>query len=311
MSLKIGYLLPTRENIMRDEPSGAVLLDAARMAADLGYDSVWAGDSLTARPRHDPLTLLAAVAGAIPRVELGTAVLLPVLRNTVVLAQQLATLDQVSEGRLRVGVGIAADMPAVRAEFVTAGVPFEKRVGRLLEGYRLMKALWTGEPVTWDGRWQLENSTLAPVPHTPGGPPLWLGTGVLPGIERAAKYFDGWFPIGPDAETFGERRKHYLTTAETAGRDAGSTTTALYLTVAVDNDPQVADDAINTYLQNYYNAPPAAMRKFQSCYGGPLDDVLAFIRSYVERGVDHLVLRLVGDHPALLKQLAAERSQLG
>lgn len=91
MKLKLGYLLPTRESIMQNRPSGRPLLDAARRAQDLGFDSVWAGDSLLAKPRHDPLTLLAAVTD----VEIGTAVLLPALRNPVVLAQQLATIDQV------------------------------------------------------------------------------------------------------------------------------------------------------------------------------------------------------------------------
>ena len=83
MSLKLGYLLPTRENVMQGRPEGQLLLDAARYAADQGFNSVWAGDSLLARPRHDPLTLLASVAGARADIELGTAVLLPALRNPV------------------------------------------------------------------------------------------------------------------------------------------------------------------------------------------------------------------------------------
>jgi alkanesulfonate monooxygenase SsuD/methylene tetrahydromethanopterin reductase-like flavin-dependent oxidoreductase (luciferase family) len=83
------------------------------------------------------LTLLAAVASRVRRVDLGTAVLLPALRNPVLLAHQVATLDQVMEGRLILGVGIAADVPNIRQEFTAAGVPFEKRVGRLLEGLRL------------------------------------------------------------------------------------------------------------------------------------------------------------------------------
>ena len=98
--------------------------------------SIWVGDSLLARPRHEPLTLLAAVAARVPRVELGTAVLLPALRNPVLLAHQVATLDQIAEGRLILGVGIARDVPNIRAEFTAAGVPFEKRVGRMLEGLR-------------------------------------------------------------------------------------------------------------------------------------------------------------------------------
>lgn len=310
MGPKLGYLLPTRENIMRDEPSGRVLLDAARRAHDLGFDSVWAGDSLLARPRHDPLTLLAAVAGAVPDVAIGTAVLLPVLRNPVVLAQQLATIDQVSEGRLIVGAGIAADMPAIRAEFVAAGVPFDGRVGRLMEGFRLCKAFWSGEPVEWAGRWEVQQSTLAPKPYREGGPPIWMGTGAEPGIARAAKHFDGWFPIGPDAATFGERKQLFLNTAADAGRDARDLTTALYLTVCIMPDAAAADAAIDSYLQNYYGAPPAMMRGIQACFGGPLDHVLEKIRSYVTAGAEHLVLRLVGDHEGQQKLLAEHRDEL-
>ena len=94
-------------------------------------------DSLLARPRHDALTLLTAVAARTRRVELGTAVLLPALRNPVLLAHQVATLDRIAEGRLILGVGIASDWPNIRAEFEAAGVPFDKRVGRMIEGLAL------------------------------------------------------------------------------------------------------------------------------------------------------------------------------
>src|ERR1043165_1845770 len=137
MSVRIGYLLPTRESIMEGRPEGEPLLKLAGRAEKLGYDSVWVGDSLLARPRHEPITLLAGVAGRTKRVRLGTAVLLPALRNPVLLAHQVATLDQVSAGRIILGIGIASDVPNVRAEFRSCGVPFEKRVGTLMEGMRL------------------------------------------------------------------------------------------------------------------------------------------------------------------------------
>src|SRR5882757_451147 len=147
---RLGYLLPTRERIMEGVHETAPLLALAEKAEALGFDSIWVGDSLLARPRHDPLTLLAAVAARTRKAELGTAVLLPALRNPVVLAQQVATLDRLSEGRFILGVGIATDVPNIRAEFEAAGVPFEKRVGRLLEGLALCRELWTGKPVSWD-----------------------------------------------------------------------------------------------------------------------------------------------------------------
>jgi len=118
---QIGYLLPTREAIMQGRPEAGPLLTLAERAAGLGFASVWVGDSLTARPRHDPLTLLAAVAGRVPELILGTAVLLPMLRNPVILAHQVATLDRIAEGKLILGVGFAADRPNIRAEFAAAG----------------------------------------------------------------------------------------------------------------------------------------------------------------------------------------------
>ena len=153
MAPKLGYLLPTREQIMEGKPDAASLLALATRAEAEGYNSIWVGDSVLARPRHDPLTLLAGVAGRVPRVELGTAVLLPALRNPVLLAHQVATIDQISEGRLILGVGFAADVANIRAEFAACGVPFDKRIGRMMDGLRLCRALWTGQPVDWEGRW--------------------------------------------------------------------------------------------------------------------------------------------------------------
>ncbi|HQT77154.1 MAG TPA: LLM class flavin-dependent oxidoreductase, partial [Rhodopila sp.] len=197
MAPPIGYLLPTREQIMEGRPETGPLLALAARAADLGYASVWVGDSLTARPRHDPLTLLAAVAGRVPGLTLGTAVLLPALRNPVVLAHQVGTLDQLTEGRLILGVGFAADRPNIRAEFAAAGVPFEHRIGRMMEGLRLCKALWSGQPVDWDGRWRMQQAVVAPTPARTGGPPLWIGGNLPASLDRAGKHFDGWFPIAP------------------------------------------------------------------------------------------------------------------
>ncbi len=305
---KIGYLLPTRENIMRGEHGVQPLLESAKFAQSLGYDSLWIGDSLFTRARHDPLTLLAAVSAQVPEVELGTAVLLPALRNPVVLAQQLATLDQVSEGRLIIGAGIGADTPQIRAEFEAASVPFEKRVGRLMEGFDLCRALWKGEPVTWDGRWKLDNVTLAPKPHRPGGPPIWLASNVEAGVRRAARLYDGWFPIGPTAEAVKANHAVLSAAASDAGRPLP--TAAVYLTICVGQHGEDCERQIDTYLQDYYGVPAEFLRQVQACFGGTVADVLAFMRDFVTAGADHLVLRIVGDHHATLRALAEHRGDL-
>ena len=88
MLRQLGYLLPTREAIMEGRPETAPLLKLAEQAASLGFASLWVGNSLTARPRHEPLTLLAAVSGRTSGLTIGTAVLLPMLRNPVILAHE-------------------------------------------------------------------------------------------------------------------------------------------------------------------------------------------------------------------------------
>lgn len=296
MTFSLGYLLPTRERVMQGTPDTRELLRLAERAEAAGFDSLWAGDSLLARPRHDPLTLLAAVAARTTRALVGTAVLLPVLRNPVVLAQQVATLDQLSEGRLVLGVGIGADNPAIRAEFTAAGVPFEARLGRTLEGLRLCRALWSGESVQWDGRWVLDGRTLGPAPHRAGGPPIWMGTSVLAGLQRTGRHFDGWFPLGPDAPTYRARWQEVQASAAAAGR-AGAVTAAMYLTVSLHDDPAEAERRLDDYLTQYYAPAPAAlMRRVQACYAGPAADFRAWLQAFLDAGATHLVLRFVGEH---------------
>ena len=306
--IQVGYLLPTRERIMAGAPDVAPMLELAEKAEALGYDSVWVGDSLLARPRHEPLTLLAGVAARTRRVLLGTAVLLPALRNPVLLAHQVATLDRIAEGRLILGVGIATDVESVRDEFEAAGVPFEKRAGRMLEGLRLCRSLWSGEPVEWEGRWRVKRGVLGPTPHRPGGPPIWVGGSVRANLERAGRHFDGWFPTGPDAAHWGEQWREVLEFAAEAGRRPGAVTGAVYLTLAIDDDEAAGNARIDTYLEQYYGAPAAILRKRQACFAGPPDAVAAWIRGYAQAGASHLVLRLVGDHHSLLETVARIRS---
>ena len=311
MAPRIGYLLPTREQIMEGQPDAASLLDLAVRAEALGCDFVWVGDSLLARPRHEPLTLLAGVAGRVKRVVLGTAVLLPALRNPVLLAHQVATLDQIAEGRLILGVGFASDRPNIRAEFTAAGVPFEKRVGRMMEGLRLCRALWTGQAVNWEGRWQVAEGVLAPTPHRPGGPPLWIGGNLPASLERAGRFFDGWFPNAPDAADYARLWSEIKGIAGAAGRDPAALTGAMYLTVALDDDAARANARLDAFLEHYYGQPAAVLRRQQAHYAGPAAGLAPWLNGYAGAAAGHLVLRFAGDHARHLEALARVRTSLG
>lgn len=311
MTVTVGYLLPTRESIMEGRPEGERLLKLAERAEALGYDGVWVGDSLLARPRHEPITLLAAVAGRTRRVKLGTAVLLPALRNPVLLAHQVATLDQVSSGRVILGYGIASDVANIRAEFRAAGVPWEKRVGTMMEGMRLCKALWSGKPVDWDGRWHVEQGVIGPTPHQPGGPPVWGGGSVPAALERAGKYFDGWFPTGPDAKRWGEQWREVQRHAREAGRKPEDVEAAIYLTLFVDEDAQKAGQRIDEFLSAYYGQRPDMLKQRQACFAGPANAAIEWLNGYVREGARNVVLRFAGDHERHLEMFAKLRGSIG
>jgi alkanesulfonate monooxygenase SsuD/methylene tetrahydromethanopterin reductase-like flavin-dependent oxidoreductase (luciferase family) len=307
---RIGYLLPTREHIMAAQHRARPLLELAEHAERLGLDSIWVGDSLLARPRHEPLGILAAVAGRLRRCEIGTAVLLPALRNPVLLAHQVATLDQIAEGRLILGVGIARDVPDIRAEFMAAGVPFEKRVGRMLEGLRLCRALWSGDAVDWNGRWIVDGRRLGPVPHRPGGPPLWIAGSRPQSLERAGRHFDGWIPNAGDAGQWRTQWAEIKAIASAAGRDADALTGAMYLTIAVDENVARAEAHLDAYLEQYYGVAAAVSRSRQACYAGAADGMVEWLQGYVEAGAQHLVIRCAGEHERHLELLAEVRGKL-
>lgn len=310
MPPRLGYLLPTREQVMEGRPEVAPMLALAERAEGLGYNSIWVGDSITARPRHEPLTLLSAVAARTRKAELGTAVLLPALRNPVVLAHGIATLDQISEGRFILGVGIASDVPNIHAEFVACGVPFEKRVGRMLEGLRLCRALWSGKPVTWNGRWVMENVTLGPVPHRPGGPPIWIGGMVRASLERVGRLYDGWFPNAPDPSRWHTEWQEIHGIAREAGRDPAGLTGAVYLTLTIDENKARAEDRMNGFIEGYYGRPAAEMRARQATYAGPAEGAAEWLSSWARAGVEHIVLRFAGDHQFHLDAIAKLRGQI-
>jgi len=119
--LQVGFLLPTRDRIVLGDHDVGSLIRLARLAEELGFDSVWAGDSPVTRQRADVLTLLPAVAAVTERITLGTAVLLPALRHPIPLAHQLATIDRIADGRLIAGMGGGFPNPATEASSRRSG----------------------------------------------------------------------------------------------------------------------------------------------------------------------------------------------
>jgi alkanesulfonate monooxygenase SsuD/methylene tetrahydromethanopterin reductase-like flavin-dependent oxidoreductase (luciferase family) len=282
-SFETGLLLPSREALLWADSDLSFLIDAARKAEDAGYDSVWAGDSLLARPRGEPLILLAAVAGATTRVTLGTAVLLPLLRHPLSLGHALATLDRIAGGRVIVGVGPGAELPGTHAELAALGVPSDRRVGSMLSTIERIRRLWRNEEPGLE---------LQPRPFRPGGPPIWLGGSGPRMLRLAGETFDGWLPFSPTPADYASGLHAVHEAAERAGRDPATVATGAYLTVAIADTPRYAASELDAYMRAYYGVPAEVMARAQACHAGTIESAAEWFAAYRAAGARHLVIRL-------------------
>jgi len=304
-SPETGLLLPSREVVLWADSDLAFVVEAARRAEQAGYDSVWVGDSLLARPRGEPLTLLAGVAGATTRVTMGTSVLLPLLRHPVSLAHALATLDRIAEGRVIVGIGPGAELPGTHAELAALGVPSDRRVSAMLDAVERCRRLWRNEEPGME---------LQPRPFRPGGPPIWVGGAGPRMLRLAGATFDGWLPLSPTPSDYASGLRAVREAAERAGRDPAAVATGVYLTVAVADTPQAAAGELDAYMRGYYGVPADAMARGMALHAGTLESASEWFAAYRAAGARHLVVRLarptLSDYDETARQLlGAARSQ--
>ena len=279
---EFGLLLPTRETVIYGDRTGdpRPLVDLAVWAEDAGFDSVWAGDSLLARPRAEPLTLLAGVATATSRIRLGTAVLLPSLRNAEQLAQASATLDSLSDGRFILGVGAGPGTPGGRVDHELVGTDFATRASGSMAVVERTRALWRGE-----------GDQMYPLPATPGGPAIWMGGHGPRTLARTGQQCDAWFPTAPSSEMYADSLAAVRASAEAAGRDPSSVGAAAYLTVVIGETAQ-AQAELAEHSQLYYGVPHEIIATQQGSVAGPMETVVEWLQGFVDVGVQHFCLRI-------------------
>ncbi len=300
MSTKCGISIP--QTFEQSHIDVELIRKFVVRAEALGYDSLWVQEQMISDAAIlEPVALLTYVAALTSRIRLGTAVLLTVVRNPVELAKTLATIDQLSRGRLIVGVGIGGET----TPHEIFGVPRENRARRFVEGIKVMKALWTEPKATVSGDfWNFKDVSMEPKPAQRGHPPLWFGARTEIALKRAARIGDGW--MGPGSSSSAEFVQHMewiRRLLEEAKRDPATFSISKRVYIAVDDNRNRAEQRLRRWFGARYKFPDMAPRV--SIYGSRaecIDKLGALVRA----GAQQLLLDPVYDHVEQMEVLAAE-----
>ena len=283
---------------------GAAVQAYLRRAEELGFDSAWTRD-LTIGDSLDlgPLELLAYAAACTTRLRLGCAVLVSSLHSPVHLAKTLSSLDQLSGGRLEVGLATGGGSRM----FAAFGVDPTSFVARFNEGVALMRALWTEDRVDHDGRfWQLSDAAMEPKPIQRPGPPIWFGGAHPNALRRAVASADGFFGAGSQTTAqFAEQVVTVRTMLDEAGRDPATFRIAKRVYVYVDDDAERARRRMSEALQRIYSSF-GRPELLPVSVTGPPAAVVDGVRAVIEAGAQLVLLDAPEDEAEQLERLSAE-----
>lgn len=293
MAVTFGTSLPSRGEMAGPEQ----LRNVAQRAEALGYDHVWVSDHIILpkkvdsfypyaedgvatfkpdEPYYEPLSALNFIAGCTQRVRLGTHVLIIPYRNPVLTAKILSTLDVLSGGRVILGAGVGW----MEEEFQAMGLDTYKDRGAVTDEYlQVYKELWTKEDASFDGKYyQISDTGFEPKPVQKPHPPVWIGGHSGPAVRRAAKYGDGWMPIGL-------RPPAILEPEELAGKIAQ----LRKLTVEAGR----AEDAVALTFSTgvVFNDAAGSSRAWMQ--GNP-DQIASDLRQYQDLGVSNFIVNFQG-----------------
>jgi len=278
-------------------------------AEELGYHSLWAQETVVGPSSQlGPAEAMAYAAACTERLRLGCAVFVSTLYSPAHLAKTVSTLDQLSRGRIDVGVGTGGP----GRPFAAFGVDPKRYVARFSEGIALMKALWTESSVTFGGEfWQLKDAAMEPKPFQKPFPPLWFGGSGRTAVERAVRLGDGFFGAGstPTAK-FADQVQIVRGALATAGRPAADFPIAKRVYVAVDDDAGRARSQMNAALERLYGRRLADIEA--AAVVGPPADCVRELRKVAEAGAELILFTAMFDQAGQAERLAAEViTQLG
>ena len=280
------------------------IIEAARLSEECHLDSYWVIDHLlTALDRYrlpvlEPLILLSVLSARTTSIRMGTSILIMPLRNPILLAKELATLDVLSSGRLTLGAAAGW----CKEEFDVCGIPFHKRGKMFDEQLAILKRLWAEDNLTYKGNFfSFSNVTIEPKPVQKPGLPIWVGAEDLTleaPLKRIVTLGDGWLGVtSPRHYKEGLGRIDEL--AHKVGRDPESLETANFTYTMVDSNSDVARQKAREVLDQVHSQP-VMQRVERLLIAGTPEEVASKIQNQINAGVRYVILNLLSNDPQII-----------
>lgn len=274
-----------------DMPDARGLVDYGVKVEELGYDSVWVWDHMLLGvdpnfPIIDSLTVLTGIAARTSRIKMGTGILVLPLRNPVALAKQLASMDQLSQGRLV--MGMAAGW--YKREFDAVGIPFEKRGKLMDENLEIMTRLWTEHSVSGEYmNHNISKAVMYPKPFQEPRMPLLIGGYVDVVLKRAAVKGDGWLTYFYQADDFKRSWDKMRNFATEAGKDPDTLMNASQLPIYVGKSKEAVREDMMAWLNAEWDFPSHSDCSRDSAVMGTVDECVEQLREHVKKGVQKII----------------------
>ncbi|MDX1414945.1 MAG: LLM class flavin-dependent oxidoreductase [Candidatus Promineifilaceae bacterium] len=311
-----GVNVNNREPLIAPSYTLRDLLELSQVVEEVGFDSVWVGDSLFSKPRFEPLLLMAALSQRTERVKLGTACLVTATRNPLYLALEWATLDQMSNGRTILGACMGNPEEGVKREYEALGLPFKKRAAVFEEGLAVLRELWTDGSTSFQGdHFQYDQvsfysgTEMEPLQPLQNPPPIWVVSNprlvrgkqaeeettqvISRAARRIARYGDGWMTCCRAAhpDEFSEQKEQIVAAIAEMGGDPQRYVMSYQVTMNIADSRAEAQQGISDYIGEYY---PELSRKMDISQWGPVgtpDDIMEWMRTFHAAGVDYFICR--------------------
>ena len=271
-------------------PSAQGLMDYGVRMERLGYESIWAWDHILLGvepnfPIIESLSILTAIAARTEKIKLGTGILVVPMRNPVILAKQLATIDLISNGRLLVGAAVGW----YKREFMAMGVDFHQR-GKIMEqSLDVLTRLWTEDRLTVDfPPYLIKDAVMFPKPVQKPRPPILIGGYVEAVLRRAATKGDGWLTYYYTADSFAANWARIRGFAEEAGRNPDELQSTNQLPIAVGPRAKV-EGPMREWLQTEWDYAAWSESTAESAIMGTVDECVEQLQEHVKTGIDRII----------------------